>query len=307
MAISLSGGFALSGTSDPNFSRDRYDHITDMSAVTVMDTGHIVYCVDTGKHYVYVGSGGNVASNKFKELSSGNRFFNGTVDQISSVQISITLPTGYEITNGDLISISSSNNNYISITSSNANLSINGGTTKAIYYKGAAIGANTSFGCDILLVQYDGTRWNIISMIVLPDSSLSQTSNNSVKSSGIYNSIYQYTSSTRNGYNHPVPSFSNPTVNNHYYIKMTSASTSDTTVNRIIGIEVYSYDGTTYTKATWIAGDILHIMYQEYQNNDSTAHRFILLDKSTTIYESMGNLSNILGDINTILSSIVGE
>ena len=54
MAINIGDNFKYKGK-EPNFDRDKFMTLTEMSSVsdTDMDEGHISYCVETGEHYKF--------------------------------------------------------------------------------------------------------------------------------------------------------------------------------------------------------------------------------------------------------------
>ena len=74
--ITIGAGFKLSGTTDPNFSRDVAETIADLRAIGLadLDRGHIVFCKSTGKYYSFDQDGqhtNNPVTGYFTELSTG--------------------------------------------------------------------------------------------------------------------------------------------------------------------------------------------------------------------------------------------
>ena len=59
-------------SNQPNFTRDKFNTLLEMSKVTnnVMDTGHISYCTETGRHYIFRGDlEKNSSTGYFRELT----------------------------------------------------------------------------------------------------------------------------------------------------------------------------------------------------------------------------------------------
>ena len=74
--ITIGAGFKLSGTTDPNFSRDVADTLADLASVGLndLDRGHIVFCKANGKYYSFDKDGSgtrNYLTGYFTEFSTG--------------------------------------------------------------------------------------------------------------------------------------------------------------------------------------------------------------------------------------------
>lgn len=74
--LTIGAGFKLSGTTDPNFSRDVADTLADLASVGLndLDRGHIVFCKANGKYYSFDRDGSGTRSyltGYFTEFSTG--------------------------------------------------------------------------------------------------------------------------------------------------------------------------------------------------------------------------------------------
>lgn len=71
MAVKLAAPFELN-SSDPNFTRDRFNTREEMNAVTpaVMDEGHVSYCVEDRRHYEYTPEGWVVQGLDYEEITA---------------------------------------------------------------------------------------------------------------------------------------------------------------------------------------------------------------------------------------------
>lgn len=73
MALTIGDNFSYQGQK-PNFERDRFDTLAEMKAFaeTSLDDGHLSYCVEDGKHYVFNSSNEEDATTgKWREFTSG--------------------------------------------------------------------------------------------------------------------------------------------------------------------------------------------------------------------------------------------
>lgn len=86
-------------SSEPNFERDRYMTLESMGAVTKneLDEGHIVYCVQTGKHYIFNQGKHNTNLDPiglFREFELHDTIIVKDYDELSNYEAIETLPIG---------------------------------------------------------------------------------------------------------------------------------------------------------------------------------------------------------------------
>ena len=73
MALTIGDNFSYQGQK-PNFERDRFDTLAEMKAFaeTSLDDGHLSYCAEDGKHYVFDSSNEeDETTGKWREFTSG--------------------------------------------------------------------------------------------------------------------------------------------------------------------------------------------------------------------------------------------
>lgn len=84
----------------PNFTRDRFDLKIEMANVKPgqMDTGHISYCVETGRHYIYRDdlTKNNEETGYFRELTFQDALVVNNTDELKNMNVSVVkqMPVG---------------------------------------------------------------------------------------------------------------------------------------------------------------------------------------------------------------------
>ena len=83
----------------PNFTRDRFATKTEMANIMInqMDTGHISYCVETGRHYIYRDDlTKNNDTGYFRELTFQDALVVNNTDELKNMNDSVVrqMPSG---------------------------------------------------------------------------------------------------------------------------------------------------------------------------------------------------------------------
>ena len=86
-------------SSEPNFTRDRYSTLSEMAMVQPgsIDVGHISFCAETNKHYVYLESNPNnysASTGGFRELELHDTLEVNTINDLKNYPGADALPLG---------------------------------------------------------------------------------------------------------------------------------------------------------------------------------------------------------------------
>lgn len=152
MAIKLASSFELTGTTDPNFSRDQYDTYNNLAAVTVIDDGHIAFVKETKKHYKFNGSTkkwelltdttSNISIAKDSQLTTAKAVKTYVEEKVSaisgvysykgSVETYENLPKT-NVKTGDVYNVTSSGMNYAAVVTTTVTTKVDNNPVTTIY------------------------------------------------------------------------------------------------------------------------------------------------------------------------------
>lgn len=152
MAIKLASSFELTGTTDPNFSRDQYATYNDLKSVTVIDDGHIAFVKETKKHYKFNGSTKqwelltdttlNISTAKDSQLPTAKAVKTYVEEKVSaisgvysykgSVETYENLPKT-NVKTGDVYNVISSGMNYAAVVTTTVTTKVDNNPVTTIY------------------------------------------------------------------------------------------------------------------------------------------------------------------------------